>query len=123
MIVLLSMIFFHIIDDYYLQGILAKLKQRIWWIHNYPNKKYESDYLMALFEHAFSWSFMISIPAAIFLHLTNGQFDPLFWLFFLNVIIHAIIDELKCNEFCLNLVQDQTLHLIQIIFTWYCVVL
>lgn len=28
---LLLMIFAHIIDDYYLQGILAHMKQKVWW--------------------------------------------------------------------------------------------
>lgn len=28
---LLLMIFLHIVDDYYLQGILASMKQKEWW--------------------------------------------------------------------------------------------
>ena len=34
MINLLTMIFLHIVDDYYLQGVLAKMKQRKWWEDN-----------------------------------------------------------------------------------------
>ena len=33
---LLLMIFLHIVDDYYLQGILASMKQRGWWEKNAP---------------------------------------------------------------------------------------
>ena len=123
-IVLLAMIYCHIIDDYYLQGILANLKQRIWWLHNgYSQSKYQDDYLMALFEHAFSWSFTISIPAAIYLYATGGELVPLLLMFLPNLFAHAIIDELKANEFRINLIQDQTLHIIQVLITWHLIVL
>ena len=56
-ILLLSMIFCHIVDDYYLQGFLASAKQKSWWEKNLPNKLYKNDYIIALFEHAFSWTF------------------------------------------------------------------
>ena len=29
---LLFMVFLHIVDDYYLQGILASMKQKQWWL-------------------------------------------------------------------------------------------
>ena len=29
--ILFAMIFAHIVDDFYLQGILAKMKQKDWW--------------------------------------------------------------------------------------------
>lgn len=31
-------LFCHIVDDYYLQGILAQLKCREWWGKNYPDE-------------------------------------------------------------------------------------
>lgn len=52
--ILIFMIFCHIIDDYFLQGILASMKQKVWWKENYPDKIYSKDYLMALFMHSFS---------------------------------------------------------------------
>lgn len=123
-ITLLAMLFFHIVDDYYLQGILASMKQRIWWIHNdYTHHKYDYDYLVALFEHAFSWAFMISVPAAIFIYFSNSYFTPLFLAFLPNMFIHAIVDDLKANELRLNLFQDQFIHIVQVCFTWYFVVL
>lgn len=87
----LIMIFLHIVDDYYLQGILAKMKQKKWWEKNYPDEKYSFDYLVGLFMHAFSWTFMIMLPAML-----NGYFP--IWLFGLNVIIHATVDDLKANK-------------------------
>jgi hypothetical protein len=62
---LLIMIFLHIVDDYYLQGFLASLKQKRWWEKNAPDKLYRKDYIMALLEHAFSWTFMIMITPVI----------------------------------------------------------
>ena len=56
---LISMLFCHIIDDYCLQGILASMKQKSWWVKNNPEEKYNKDYIMALFMHSASWSFMI----------------------------------------------------------------
>ena len=35
-IILIIMIFLHIVDDFYLQGVLAKFKQKDWWKENYP---------------------------------------------------------------------------------------
>lgn len=37
---LLLMIFLHIVDDYYLQGILASMKQKEWWHKTAPEKMY-----------------------------------------------------------------------------------
>lgn len=61
--ILLFMIMMHIVDDYYLQGILASMKQKSWW-KKQPNykDKYSNDYLIALMMHAFSWSFCIMLP-------------------------------------------------------------
>ena len=58
-----AMCFCHIVDDYYLQGILASMKQKSWWTkqESYEDK-YKNDYIVALLMHAFSWSFMILIP-------------------------------------------------------------
>ena len=43
-IILITMIFCHIVDDYYSQGILASMKQKEWWIKNAPDKQYKYDY-------------------------------------------------------------------------------
>ena len=38
-----------------------------------------------------------------------------------NSTIHAIIDDLKANKKKINLVQDQIIHIIQILLTWFTV--
>ena len=114
--VLLLMIFCHIVDDYYLQGILASLKQKDWWKEHAPDKMYKYDYQMALFMHSFSWSFMIMLPLAVFYgFMINWLFIV---LFICNLIIHAVVDNLKANKKKLNLTEDQIIHLIQIVATF-----
>lgn len=114
--ILLSMIFLHIIDDYKLQGILANMKQKTWWIQQNGYKKlYKYDYIPALIEHSFSWTFMIMLPIAIMLNFDIGLYV---FAYVANVIIHAIVDDLKANKFKINLVIDQTIHIMQIVVTW-----
>ena len=60
--VFLWMIFFHIVDDYYLQGWLASAKQKSYWEQNAPDEMYKKDYIWALIMHSFSWAFMIMLP-------------------------------------------------------------
>ena len=116
-LILFSMIFCHIVDDYYLQGVLAKMKQRSWWEENAPQKEYIRDYKMALCMHAFSWAFMIMLPYI----LSGANQYAVCIAITVNTIIHAIVDDLKANKKKINLVEDQTLHLFQIVFTWILV--
>jgi len=121
-ITLLTMLFLHIVDDYYLQGVLAKLKQKKFWQDNAPDKLYRYDWLIALIEHAFSWTFMIMLPITYFI-VQNSQYANItiyMIVFILNVIIHAITDNLKCNKFKINLVIDQVIHITQVVITWIC---
>ena len=115
--VFIAMIFCHIVDDYYLQGILAKMKQKSWWRkqENY-NDYYRFDYIVGLLMHSLSWAFMIMLPIALYLHF---QIDWVFGLtFVINAIIHCIIDDLKANKKIINLVLDQTVHIVQICATY-----
>lgn len=108
--ILFAMIFAHIVDDYYLQGILAKMKQKQWWKENAPDKLYEHDYIVALIMHAFSWSFMINLP--ILFVSRNYVLMCIFMV--VNTFFHAVIDNAKANQHDINLVLDQMCHLIQI---------
>ena len=122
--VFLFMIFLHIFDDFFLQcqGALNTMKQRNWWKVNCTDeqyKKYKNDYIIVLLLHAFSWSFSIMLPLAF---LVNFNVDTIFFVLFIgNTIIHALIDHLKCNNEGINLIQDQVLHLLQILAT-FCVI-
>lgn len=118
-LILLSMIFCHIVDDYYLQGWLASAKQKSWWEKNAPDKLYKNDYIMALFMHSFSWIFMIMIPIIVYSLVSGiGLKEWLIIPYFANIAIHCIVDDLKANKMKINLMQDQITHLIQIIVTW-----
>lgn len=119
-IILLSMIFMHIVDDYYLQGILANMKQKKWWKLHEPDKLYQYDYIAALIFHAFSWTFAIHIPIFILYILKYISLSaPItIALFIANIIIHAYVDNLKANKHEINLIMDQSIHLIQIMGIW-----
>lgn len=113
--IFLSMIFCHIIDDYYLQGVLANLKQREWWKNNAPQDIYANDYIMALFMHSFSWSFMVMLPIAVSNKFNIGI--RFIFLMAVNMLIHGYVDHMKANKRCINLIQDQSIHLLQIVIT------
>ena len=113
--VIALMVFCHIVDDYYLQGVLASMKQRRWWEENYPQKLYKYDYIMALVTHAASWAFMVMSPIAAYM-----GFEPtnlFFVMMVVNSVIHALVDDLKANKYKINLIVDQSIHLAQIVIT------
>lgn len=114
--ILLCMIFLHLIDDYKLQGILADLKQKKWWEYNAPDKKYKYDYIIALVEHAFMNSFMIHIPIYFWF---CQDFIVLTVTMIMSTSFHALVDNMKANLRLINLIQDQLLHIIWIIFLFF----
>lgn len=118
-LLLIGMLFFHIVDDYYLQGFLASAKQKSWWEKNCPNSLYKKDYIMALVEHAFSWTVMIHIPIIIYSMVFNVEISSIMFvvLFVINWLIHALVDNAKANLLKINLVQDQLIHIVQILIT------
>lgn len=124
LLILISMIFCHIVDDYYLQGWLASAKQKEWWEKNAPQKIYKHDYIVALFMHSFSWSFMISVPLFLYSILVAGaqnkDISYISFLMVLNLICHMIVDNMKCNQKTINLIIDQSIHILQIICTFRC---
>ena len=114
--VFLWMIFFHIVDDYYLQGWLASAKQKSWWQANAPEKLYKHDYIWALIMHSFSWAFMVMLPIAYY---QGFMISKLFVIAFIaNAAFHAIIDDQKANRKSINLWHDQLFHLMQIVLTF-----
>ena len=121
-LLLLTMIFLHIVDDYYLQGWLASAKQKSYWEQNAPDELYKHDYIMALFMHSFSWAFMIMVVPSVYtlIMTTNINNASLaIALFFLtNLCLHMVVDNSKANLKKINLVQDQLYHLTQILITW-----
>ena len=117
--VFLLMVFLHIVDDYYLQAIgpLASMKQREWWDKNYPKKMYKYDYLVALLIHSLSWAFMIMLPVAFYFSW-DVRAEYLV-LFVTNTLFHAFIDNAKANWLAINLMFDQSFHMLQIAGTFW----
>lgn len=119
-------ILLHLIDDFVLQlSCLNKLKQKQWWINECKKEgidysPYRNDYKMALFLHGLEWSIMISLPI-IFMY----EYDNIILgiMIVINAIIHAIIDDKKANQLEINLIMDQILHIIQIIFLYLVIVI
>lgn len=118
------MVFAHIVDDYYLQGVLAKMKQKVWWTMNCPDPEdapgmYANDYKIALAMHAFSWAFMMMLPLGIYLVATGVSLAGVYmFMLLMNAAIHYSIDDMKCNWGVINLRTDQTAHLLQVVCTW-----
>ena len=123
LLILFLVYFLHITNDFYLQGILASMKQKSWWLNQFNGnlfqqdklkEKYGKDYICALFIHAFSWSFMIHIPFMFF----SISYNFIVISIIINMFIHTFVDDLKANKLKINLIQDQFLHLFQITLTF-----
>lgn len=115
--ILLTMLFCHIVNDYYLQGWLASAKQKKYWreLPNYTDM-YKHDYIVTLIMHSMSWAFMIMLPIAV---VNKFDVDNIFFAYyFMNVLVHAYVDNAKANWKVINLVQDQLFHIAQIVMTW-----
>lgn len=112
--IFLLMVFLHIVDDYYLQRILASMKQKGWWEENAPQELYKYDYIWALIMHSFSWAFMVMLPV---MFITNNIIMYLL-VFIVNLAIHAFTDHVKANLKRINLWVDQLIHIGQIICTF-----
>ena len=115
--ILVSMLFMHVVDDYYLQGILANLKQRSYWEEHAPDLMYRYDYLVALLMHSLSWSFCIMLPTVALRGFAwNADVTALFTF---NIVVHAVVDDAKANRRKINLITDQAIHLVQILMTFF----
>lgn len=117
-VVLALMFFLHIIDDFCIQGIMASMKQKSWWQKDPVGSKplYKYDYIAALLAHAFCWSFTTMIPVLIW-----GKWN--FAILIFNMLLHAFIDDMKANRGFINLIADQSMHIVQIFIVWlFCVV-
>lgn len=115
--VLVAMFFAHTYADFCSQGIMASMKQKKWWKKQEDYTEWNSkDYTMALVNHSLQWSFCIMLP--LFVQDKWEISWTMFLVFFANVFFHYLIDNYKANKYIFNLVQDQFLHLIQILWTF-----
>lgn len=122
--ILLLMVLLHIIDDFVFQPIcLSKLKQKSYWEseckkHGLDFSKYDKDYIVALFIHGLSWSIMIHLPL-MFCSIGNDADAFLCVTVLANAVIHSIVDHYKANRLKFNLFFDQSIHMIQILSTFW----
>lgn len=117
----ITMLFFHIMADYNLQGILGQMKTVRFWkdLKEQESKRQDGfkiskkDWLMPMIEHCFMWSFIVHMPIMIFYTV-----DPIVisTSIFINTCFHFLIDSLKANINDINLTADQIFHMIQLIF-------
>jgi hypothetical protein len=116
----LLMLLLHFVADYTLQGCLANMKQKSWWIeqcknHGFDFAKYKYDYVCSLICHALYWTLITFAPIIFFSDLSDISITT---IVIGNMTIHAVIDHIKANKFKINLIVDQLLHLAQIFVTY-----
>lgn len=114
------MFLLHLIADFALQSVRdANLKQKKWWedaTKEMENREmYRYDWIAGMACHCLLWSLMVCLPLVtrlIYLPMVIVQAAAHFW-----------IDDMKANRLKINLIEDQFLHLAQIIGVWlfsYC---
>ena len=59
---------------------------------------------------------MIMLVPTIYIVLFGGIWSPI--VFVTNLVIHMVVDDLKANRKKINLIQDQSIHMVQILATW-----
>lgn len=120
---LLGMFACHIFCDFHLQGILADMKQKVWWQKNYPDKEYENDYKVALAIHSLEWAIWIMFPVIVEGLIIGKIYETGFdfrvvALVVANTCLHYCVDDTKANKLIINLKEDQLIHAAQIFATW-----
>lgn len=113
-LICMATLWLHIADDFYLQGMLANLKQKSWWEEHARDYMYRNDYKAALIIHGISWSIMVHLPVMIYLYLNNGPLYVTLFSIGVHAYLHANVDNDKANHKIINLIEDQLQHLFQI---------
>ncbi len=119
---ILLTVLLHLIADYTLQGCLANLKQRKWWIETGKANgmsmqeitKYKHDYKCGLLCHSLYWTLVTFFPI---IFLSDLSWAVISFIALINTAIHYEVDDMKANQGRLTLWQDQGLHLLQIVLT------
>ena len=118
--IIVTMLFLHIIADYIVQTpFMAEFKQKKSWEKYNKKGDYKHDYKAILLAHAFSWAFITFFPLLVVFKSMLAYSIVLI----INTYIHYRIDDLKCNKFKINLIEDQALHMTQILFTYVIICL
>lgn len=142
--ILFLMLLMHYIEDFHLQGCLANLKQKKWWVDTLckefdcDDKRkeirepyltttiYKNDYKMSLFAHSIENALFVMLPLIVDMLISEFRYClQNTWILFIPSTIlicvsHYLIDDSKANEMKINLVQDQLYHLCVILLIFLC---
>ena len=124
-LILIAVLFLHVMADFRWQGIMAEMKSQDWWKKQKGYyDKYKNDYIPPLFWHSFHWSCCILLPYLVIsqlMHYALGTVMPSFLVALTaNTLVHMFIDHQKANCKSINLMQDQLLHILQMLLTHVC---
>ena len=119
------MFLLHFFADFNLQigAGLDNFKQKKWWSDQIPKnmderkrlltwRMYKNDYMAGLACHAMYWSLVVCLP----LLMIGGPAYAISSV--IQGAIHYFVDDMKANKKTLNLIEDQIVHAIQILFIW-----
>ena len=104
-------ILLNVIEDFHMQGIMAQMKQKAYWCEYHG--KYTNDWVPVMLLHGVEWATIVSIPCMLV-----SWFDVSVWFIVVVVVmglVHAYVDHLKANKFSINLIQDQAIHMVQLV--------
>ncbi len=117
--IIVLMILLHLVDDFVFQPVcLSRFKQKTYW-SGYRFSKFEKDWIAGLVCHGFEWSSMVMLPW--FFVDCNEVVFILTW--FVSAVIHCFVDHLKCNCEKINLITDQSIHLMQVLLMWLVMIM
>ena len=126
-LILIAVLFLHVMADFRWQGIMAEMKSQDWWKKQKGYyDKYKNDYIPPLFWHSFHWSCCILLPYLVIsqlMYYALGTVMPSFLVALAaNTLVHMFIDHQKANCKSINLMQDQLLHIFQMLLTHVCLI-
>jgi len=111
------MVLAHLIADYTLQGWFANGKCKSWWdnqlISATEGEKhlYRNDYKVALLCHSLMWALIVCLPLV--------PYRCLYFIVSMGMASgHYLVDDAKANHRTINLVEDQVVHALQVLFAW-----
>ena len=122
---LLTIYLLHVFADFTLQGLFGNLKSKFWWMDACNNlkgivskkvvySKCKRDFMAGLLIHSAYWALITFFPIWYFCESDVKMLAVLVP----NVAIHYFVDDLKANKLKINLIEDQLIHLGQIIVTF-----
>ena len=118
LLILLGMLGLHIVDMFGLNLLSLKMASgKSWYTPGLTLKRSKPDSIIPLLTQGFSWSILVHVPIIALLIIEN--INPPTVLIFITVILQGLVHAYISNENAsfrkLNFVENQILHLVQII--------